>query len=138
MNKRKVSQYFTETVLIIAGVFLLYSFVYLGWACHYNHLLNREGLEVVATIIRKDAGQAEYDIYYEDMYYRGWIKLSKSAYRRIRVGEKYRALLLPDKLRYYHPSGITPTCFKLVLQPLPSKEQDIEKEKIRIQSMYGG
>lgn len=62
--------------------------------------------------------------------------MTNKAFRRTIVGERFPALILPDKLKSYH-EGVTPPCFKMMLQPLPDEQQDIEGEQIRIQSMYG-
>ena len=115
---------------------LLYCTIYFVKAGQYDSIMKKEGQEAVATIIRKDNGKAQYDIEYEGVFYRSWIRLTKKNYRSTMVGERFPAIILPDKLKYYH-EGITPPCFKLIFQRLPEEEQDIEIEQIRIQTMYG-
>ena len=98
----------------------------------YLEELAKRREQVVATIIRKDNGRAQYDIEYNGVYYRRWISLSKKAYRRIQIGDKFYALVLPDKLRYDHEGGITPRCFTIILEPLPESQQQIDEENKRI------
>jgi hypothetical protein len=130
------SEHFIVALLVFEAVLLSYAIIYLLWDSHYKYLLKNNGEQVVATIIRKDSGRAQYDIEYEGIYYRRWITLSKKAYRRILVGERFHALILPDKLQHDHEYGITPRCFTIILEPLPICEQRIEEEQIRINNMY--
>ena len=126
----------TVVLLAICCFVLLYSFVYFIWDRHNNYLLNTIGVETVATIISKDNGGAHYDVEYNGVYYRNRISLSKNAYRKICVGERFRARILPDYLKYDHENGVTPRYVKIILSPLPPNKQDIEGERIRIESMY--
>lgn len=139
--KARISKIIISKVLIVVlfvadSLLVLYSTIFFVWGKYYDHLLKKEGHEVIATIIRKDNCGCEYDIEHEGLYYKGWINLTKSAYRKIQVGERFPALILPEKLKYYHENGLTPNCFNLTLIPLPDDLQDIEKEKKRIKEMY--
>ena len=135
-TKSTISKFFVGAFAIIISVFLLYVIIYSLWSSYYKYLLRNNGEQVVATIIRKDNGRAQYDIDYDGIYYRRWITLSKKTYRQIQIGERFYALVLPDKLRYDHESGITPRCFTIILKPLPKSQQRIEEEKKRINNMY--
>ena len=135
-TKSTISIFFVGALAIIISVFLLYVIIYSLWSSYYKYLLRNNGEQVVATIIRKDNGRAQYDIDYDGIYYRRWITLSKKTYRQIQIGERFYALVLPDKLRYDHESGITPRCFTIILKPLPKSQQRIEEEKKRINNMY--
>ena len=135
-TKSTISKFFVGALAIIISVFLLYVIIYSLWSSYYKYLLRNNGEQVVATIIRKDNGRAQYDIDYDGIYYRRWITLSKKTYRQIQIGERFYALVLPDKLRYDHESGITPRCFTIILKPLPKSQQRIEEEKKRINNMY--
>lgn len=135
-SKKTISTYFVGALVVILAVFLSYVIIYLIWDSYYKYLLRNNGEQVVATIIRKDNGNAQYDIFYDGIYYRRWIGLSKRAYRQIQIGEKFHAMVLPDKLRYDHENGITPRCFTIILEPLPLCQQRIEEEKNRINNMY--
>ena len=124
-------------VMFIAGCLLaVYSAIYFVWARYYDYLLKKEGQEVVATVIRRDGEICYYDIEYESIYYTNYFVLKKSEIRKVKVGERFFALVLPDKLKYHHESGITPKCFRIIRVPLPDYLQDIEKEKARIKKMY--
>lgn len=137
MRTEKISE--VLICFLSVGLFLLlvYSSIYFVRKQYYNYLLNTAGYESTATIIRKMNGnEAEYDFKYEGKYYRGYILLKKHAYRKIRIGERFPVLVLPDKLKNYRASGITPPCFKLQLVQLPDYMQDFETEKNRIEEMY--
>ena len=123
-------------MLVLLIVLISYAIIYSVWDGYYKYLLRNNGKQVVATIIDKDNGRAQYDIEYDGIYYRQWISLSKKAYRRIQIGERFYALVLPDKLQYDHESGITPRCFTIILEPLPESQQKIDEEKKRIINMY--
>ena len=43
---------------------------------------------------------------------------------------------LPDKMKYHKNNGITPSYIKIILCPLPDYLQDIERERMRVDSMY--
>lgn len=135
-SKSTISKYFLDALLVFMAFFLSYVIIYLIWDGYYKYLFKRKGEQVVATIIRKDNGRAQYDINYDGIYYRRWITLSKKSYRQIQIGERFYALVLPDKLQYDHENGITPRCFTIILEPLPKCQQRIEEENNRIKNMY--
>ena len=135
-SKSTFSFYFLCAILVLLIVLISYAIIYSVWDAYYKYLLKNNGEQVVATIIRKDNGRAQYDIEYDGVYYRRWISLSKKAYRRIHIGESFYALVLPDKLQYDHEGGITPRCFTIILEPLPESQQKIDEEKKRIFNMY--
>lgn len=133
----KIKTIYTEFILIAGCLLAVYSAIYFVWARYYDYLLKREGQEVVAIIISKDYyGKCSYDIEYDGIYYTNYFVLTKSAYRKVQVGERFPALVLPDKLKCHHEGGITPRCFRIIPVPLPDYVQDIEKEKTRIKKMY--
>ena len=134
--KSTISYYFLCATLVLIIVLISYAIIYSVWDGYYKYLLRNNGEQAVATIIRKDNGRAQYDIEYNGIYYRRWISLSKKAYRRIQIGERFYALVLPDKLRYDHEGGITPRCFTIILEPLPESQQKIDEENKRIFNMY--
>lgn len=131
-SKYTISYYFVYALLVLIIMLISYAILYSVWDGYYKYLLRNNGEQVVATIIRKDNGRAQYDIEYNGVYYRRWISLSKKAYRRIQIGDKFYALVLPDKLRYDHEGGITPRCFTIILEPLPESQQQIDEENKRI------
>lgn len=76
-------------------------------------------------------------ILYDGVYYRNWVSLSKKAFRDTEVGQRFRAVILPDMLPHDHEFGITPRYIKIILSPLPEYEQNYAEELVRIQEMYG-
>lgn len=137
-TKAIVSEVFIYFLLVVYCLLLAYSIIYFVWNRYYDHLLNSAGQEATATIISKDIPFAYYDFEYDGVYYKGKISLTKSAYRRIRIGERFPVLVLPDKLKNYREFGITPRCFKLLLIQQPDYLQDFETEINRIHKMYEG
>ena len=93
-TKSTISKFFVGAFAIIISVFLLYVIIYSLWSSYYKYLLRNNGEQVVATIIRKDNGRAQYDIDYDGIYYRRWITLSKK-----RIG-KYK--LEKDFMLWYY------------------------------------
>lgn len=136
MNKQKISYIFNVVTLVFTGLVFLYAHVYFIWRRCIDNRLRKYGTETVATVIRKYDRCAQYDILYDSTYYRNWIQLTNSAYKRIRIGERFHALVLPEMLKYHHDNGITPRYVKIILIPLPPEEQDYEAEIQRINSYY--
>ena len=134
--KQNVSYYFLLTMLLIGAIIILYAGVYGAWTLYNNHLFNTRGYDTTATIIKKDNGRAQYDIEYNGVYYRNWVSLSKKAFRDTEVGQRFRAVILPDMLQHDHEFGITPRYIKIILSPLPEYEQNYAEELVRIQEMY--
>lgn len=134
--KHNVSYYFLLSILLIGAIVILYAGVYGVWTLYNNHLFNTRGYDTTATIIKKDNGRVQYDIEYDGVYYRNWVSLSKKAFRDTEVGQRFRAVILPDMLQHDHEFGITPRYIKIILSPLPEYEQNYAEELVRIQEMY--
>lgn len=133
----KIKTIYTEFILIAGCLFIVYSAIYFVWGMYYGYLLKREGQDVIATVIGRKFEVCYYDIEYEGIYYTNYFVLKKSEIPKVKVGERFFARVLPDKLKYHHESGITPKCFRIIPVPLPDYLQDIEKEKTRIKKCIG-
>lgn len=117
-------------MLLYAALVLLYAATCFIWERIYIKVFfKRYGQDAVATIIGiEEAGGARYDVKYNGKYYRNWIPLNRKRLRSVKIGERYHARVLPDKLPRY---------VKIILVPLPPCEQDINGEVNRIIMMYG-
>lgn len=62
--KSTISFYFLCAILVLLIVLISYAIIYSVWDGYYKYLLRNNGKQVVATIIRKDNGRAQYDIEY--------------------------------------------------------------------------
>ena len=134
----KIASRFLYGVLLYGALALLYAATFFIWEQYIKVLLKKYGQDAVATIIGIEAGGARYDVKYNGKYYRKWIPLNRKRLRNIKIGERFYARVLPDKLKYHHYyNGITPRYVKIILVPLPPSEQDINGEVARIISMYG-
>ena len=132
-----IASRFLYGVLLYGALVLLYAATYFIWEQYIKVLLKKYGQDAVATIIGIEAGGARYDVEYDGKYYRNWIPLNRKELRNIKIGERFHARVLPDKLKYHHDNGITPRYVKIILVPLPPCEQDINGEVNRIIMMYG-
>lgn len=133
----KIAAPFFYGALIFCALLLLYAATYFVWELHIKVLFKEHGQDAVATIIAIEAGGARYDVKYDGKYYRNWIPLNRKGLRNIKIGERFHARVLPDKLKYHHDNGITPRYVRIILVPLPPSEQDIDTEVARISRMYG-
>lgn len=133
----KIASRFLYGVLAYGALVLLYAVACFIWEQYIKVLFKRYGQDAVATIIGIEAGGARYDVEYDGKYYRNWIPLNRKELRNIKIGERFHARVLPDKLKYHHDNGITPRYVKIILVPLPPCEQDINGEVNRIIMMYG-
>jgi len=125
----KIASRFLYVTLLYAVLVLLYAATCFIWERIYIKVLfKRYGQDAVATIIGIEAGGARYDVKYNGKYYRNWIPLNRKRLRSVKIGERYHARVLPDKLPRY---------VKIILVPLPPCEQDINGEVNRIIMMYG-
>ena len=131
-----MAEVFFRCILLFCCLVLLYSVVFAIWNHYNDHLFDKNGQDAIATVIQKGNGSIQYDVEYQGSYYRNRIKLTKSSFRSVVVGERFHARVLPDKLKYHHDNGITPRYVKIILVPLPSSEQNIEEEVKRINKMY--
>ena len=132
-----IASRFLYGVLLYGALVLLYAVACFIWEQYIKVLFKRYGQDAVATIIGIEAGGARYDVEYDGKYYRNWIPLNRKELRNIKIGERFHARVLPDKLKYHHDNGITPRYEKIILVPLPPCEQDINGEVNRIIMMYG-
>jgi hypothetical protein len=124
----KIASRFLYGVLLYCALVLLYAATYFVWEQYNKVLFKKYGQDAVATIIGIEAGGARYDVKYNGKYYRNWIPLNRKRLRSVKIGERYHARVLPDKLPRY---------VKIILVPLPPCEQDINGEVNRIIMMYG-
>lgn len=124
----KIASRFLYGVLAYGALVLLYAVAYFIWEQYIKVLFKRNGQDAVATIIGIEVGGARYDVKYNGKYYRNWIPLNRKRLRSVKIGERYHARVLPDKLPQY---------VKIILVPLPPCEQDINGEVNRIIMMYG-
>lgn len=125
----KIASRFLYGTLLYAALVLLYAATCFIWERIYiKVLLKKYGQDAIATIIGIEAGGARYDVKYNGKYYRNWIPLNRKRLRSVKIGERYHARVLPDKLPRY---------VKIILVPLPPCEQDINGEVNRIIMMYG-
>lgn len=134
--KDRLYNIFIAIMLSFSILFLIYCGIFFFWNKSIQNRLDREGVPAIATIINRYGDIADYDVYYDGAYYKDFIVLSKKAMHQIKIGERFRAVVLPDKLKYHHNGGITPSYIRIILVPLPLYEQDIEGELNRIDSMY--
>ncbi len=135
--KEKISLYFTKVMMSLAVLIIIYSCIFFIWDNYNNRLFEKKGELAIATIINMHDRYAEYDIEYNGVYYYNSIRLTWSAFRETRVGERFYALVIPDMLKYHHDRGITPRYVKIILSPLPTSEQDYDAEISRIKKQYG-
>lgn len=135
--EEKIAAPFFYGALIFCALLLLYAATYFVWEQYNKVLFKKYGQDAVATIIGIEAGGARYDVEYNGKYYRNWIPLNRKRLRSVKIGERYHARVLPEKLKYHHDNGITPRYVKIILVPLPPCEQDINGEVNRIIMMYG-
>lgn len=119
-------------------VVVLWYVVYSIWNRCNIYRLTHYGTVTIGTIIKKHSGILDYDVEYDGEYYISRIRVDKKKYRQIHIGEHYRAIILPDKLKYHINKGLTPSYIGISLQPLPEDCQDMEAECSRIDSMYVG
>lgn len=124
---------FLGILWVIASLWLI---VYSVWNRNVIHDLSKNGTIATATIIDKYNSRVYYDIEYDGCYYRGSIRVGKKAFRKIRIGERFYGLVLPEKLKRHRNNGITPQYFGITLEPLPENCQNIDEECSRIDSMY--
>lgn len=125
----KIASRFLYGALAYGALVLLYAVACFIWELYIKVLFKRYGQDAVATIIGiEEAGGARYDVKYNGKYYRNWIPLNRKRLRSVKIGERYHARVLPDKLPRY---------VKIILVPLPPCEQDINGEVNRIIMMYG-
>ena len=116
---------------------LLWGLVYGAHKLYNNYLFRKNGKRTIATIIWKDIDHTYYDVEYKGKYYTDWVVLTKKAYRKVKVGERFLALVIPEELDKDRESDWLPKHFKIILSPLPSSCQDINGELERIDSIYG-
>ena len=124
----KIASRFLYGVLLYGALVLLYAANYFIREQYIKVLLKKYGQDAVATIIGIEAGGARYDVKYNGKYYRNWIPLNRKRLRSVKIGERYHARVLPDKLPRY---------VRIILVPLPPCEQDINGEVNRIIMLYG-
>ena len=124
----KIASRFLYGVLLYGALVLLYAATYFIREQYIKVLLKKYGQDAVATIIGIEAGGARYDVKYNGKYYRNWIPLNRKRLRSVKIGERYHARVLPDKLPRY---------VRIILVPLPPCEQDINGEVNRIIMLYG-
>ena len=78
----------------------------------------------------------DYDVLYNDVYYRNSIQVRKNVYRDIIVGEQFPAKQLTHKLQYHQNRGLR-KYIDILLIPQTRNPQNIQNEQIRIDSLYG-
>ena len=101
--------------------------MYYSWKGYNSYRINHYGQDAVAVITRKWDGT---------LYYSSSIIVRKKVFREVVVGERFYARILADKMKYHKNNGITPSYIKIILCPLPDYLQDIERERMRVDSMY--
>ena len=126
---------FSKIILFVSLVLFVVTLLFFIWQQIINVELLRNGTPAVATMIHRDGANAYYDIEYDGVYYTGSIQLSKSAMRRFLPGERVEALVLPEKIEYDKEHTFL-RHHMVFLRPLPPSQQDITKERERIDSMY--
>ena len=121
---------------VLIPIVLIWSIVYYCWDGYNSYRIKHYGQDAVAVVTRKWSGTLDYDIEFEGKYYRNTIRVKKKVFREVVVGERFYARILADKMKYHKNYGITPRYIRIILTPLPSCLQDVEKERIRIDSIY--
>jgi hypothetical protein len=143
IEKDTIKNYISIMIFCFTCIGVVYSLLIdIPWTWYNNYRLEHYGEIAVATVIAKyHSGRwpdyVRYDVEYNGVYYADEVNVSRSVFNEIKVGERFYALVLPDKLKYHSSYGITPSYIKLLFQPLPRNEQEIKKERERIRKMYG-
>ena len=113
---------FNIVIYVLVPVVLIWGVMYYSWKGYNSYRINHYGQDAVAVITRKWDGTLYYDVEFEGKYYSSSIIVRKKVFREVVVGERFYARILAD--------------IKIILCPLPDYLQDIERERMRVDSMY--
>ncbi len=127
---------FNIVCYVLIPIVLIWGIVYYCWDGYNSYRIKHYGQDAVAVVTRKWSGTLDYDIEFEGKYYRNTIHVKKKVFRDVVVGERFYARILADKMKYHKNYGMTPSYIRIVLCSLPDYLQDIEKERMRIDSVY--
>lgn len=138
---KNIVSYFNILLSVISIIGLIYLPIYGCWYIYNSYQIKHDGIDAVATVIRKNSnGYLDYDVYYNDQYYMGSVYVvGKRIWRDIIIGDHLPARIMPNKMhlqRLYIKTGITPQYIRVKLTPYPLNIQDLERERRRIDSMY--
>lgn len=134
--KKKDPWWYSFYMLIVVPVVVLLLLIGVCWNAYISHSIKKHGVDTIATIIRKYNGTLDYDVFYEGQYYINNKDVSKKVYREVKIGEHFPAKFLPDKMHLHKNYGITPRYTRIILRPMRGDQQDFEKERARIETMY--
>ena len=141
---KNIVSYFNIFLSVISIIGLIYLPIYGCWYIYNSYQIKHDGIDAVATVIRKNSNgyldYLDYDVYYNDQYYMGSVYVvGKRIWRDIIIGDHLPARIMPNKMhlqRLYIKTGITPQYIRVKLTPYPLNIQDLERERRRIDSMY--